>query len=124
MTEQQMLELMANFRRAYAKADRDALLAVTSEDFTWHQHAGDAPHGKVLSGVDELLDEVARRSDDWQDVRYENLFERAAGTELLVQTFTISGVDRGTRFCADAVDLYPVRNGRITRKDTYWKYQS
>ena len=66
---------------------------------------------------------VTRRGQDWQDVRYENMVERAAGTELLVQTFTISGVDRGTPFHADVVDLYPVKDGRITRKDTYWKYQ-
>ena len=123
MSEAEMLELMANFRRAYGRADRAGLEAVTSADFTWHQHEGSAPQGRVLNGIDELLNEIARRSEDWQDVSYDNMVERAAGTDLLVQTFTISGSDKGTPFHADVVDLYPVQDGLITRKDTYWKYQ-
>ena len=123
--EQEMLELMKRFRTAYAKADREGLLAVTSEDFAWHQHYGrddgDRPNGRMLSGVDALLEEIAWRSEHWSDVSYENLQERSAGN-LLVQTFTISGKEDGVSFHADAVDLYPVRDGRITMKDTYWKY--
>ena len=118
-----MLELMANFRRAYGKGDRAGLEAVTSEDFTWHQHEGDAPQGRILNGIDELMTELARRGNDWQDVSYDNMVERAAGNDLLVQTFTIRGTDKGTPFHANVVDLYPVKDGRITRKDTYWKYQ-
>jgi len=39
-----------------------------------------------------------------------------------VQTFTISGIDeQGRPFRSDAVDLYPLRDARIARKDTYWK---
>ena len=61
------------------------------------------------------------RQEHWQNVRYENLEERSAG-DLLVQTFVISGVEDGVAFHASAVDLYPVVAGRISRKDTYWKY--
>lgn len=123
--EQEMLELMKRFRVAYAKADREGLLAVTSEDFEWHQHYGaddgDRPSGRILGGVDALLEEIAWRGEHWSDVSYEGLQERSAG-DLLVQTFTISGKEDGVSFHADAVDLYPVRDGRITMKDTYWKY--
>ncbi|MEM7098558.1 MAG: nuclear transport factor 2 family protein [Pseudomonadota bacterium] len=124
MDETQMLALMVRFRKAYAKADKEALKSVTSDDFTWHQHEGHAPTGRVLDGIEALLSEIERRAKDWQDVRYENMVERAAGNDLLVQTFTISGLDCGTPFHADVVDLYPVRDGQITRKDTYWKYQN
>ena len=123
--EQEMLELMKRFRIAYAKADREGLLAVTSEDFEWHQHYGaddsDRPNGRLLSGVDALLEEIAWRRAHWTDVSYDGLQERSAG-DLLVQTFTICGKEDGVSFHADAVDLYPVRDGLITMKDTYWKY--
>ena len=119
-----LLDLMTSFRKAYAAADREALLAVTTPDFEWHQHAArDAsqlPHGRVLTGIDALLAEIAWRSEHWHDVRYEGLEERATD-DLLVQTFTISGSSDGEPFHAKAVDLYPVRDGRITRKDTFWK---
>ena len=124
-SEQQLLELMTSFRKAYSRGDRDGLLAVTTEDFQWHQHVGrdssDQPTGRILHGVDELLTEVGWRQEHWREVRYENLQERSAG-DLLVQTFVVSGLEDGVAFHARAVDLYPVTDGRISRKDTYWKY--
>ena len=120
-----MLDLMVRFRTAYASANRAELFAVTTEDFEWHQHAADdttqQPEGRILRGVDALLSEIEWRKAHWQEVRYENLEERSAG-DLLVQTFVISGKQDGEAFHAKAVDLYPVVEGRISRKDTYWKY--
>ena len=75
----------------------------------------------MLVGVDAVLAEIAWRAEHWSNVRYEGLEERSAG-DVLVQTFTISGEEDGVPFHARAVDLYPVVDGRITRKDTYWKY--
>ena len=82
----------------------------------------DSPNGHVLKGIDELLEELARSGKQWQQTRYQGLQERVAGDDLLVQIFTISGIDSGTPFHAKVVDLYPVRNKLIIRKDTYWKY--
>ena len=121
-----LLALMKRFREAYASADREALLATTTNDFEWCQHlardADELPSGRTLKGVDALLEEIVWRKEHWQEVRYEGLAERAAGDDLLVQTFTISGFEDGQPFSARAVDLYPVRDGRISKKDTYWKY--
>lgn len=127
MTDARMLELMVRFRTAYSKADRDGLLRVVTADFAWHQHcapnADQLPTGRILNGVDELLTEVLWRREHWRDVNYANLKERAAG-DILVQTFVISGRQDDIEFHANAVDLYPVRDGKIARKDTYWKYTS
>ena len=125
----QMLALMERFRKAYAAGNREELLAVTTPEFLWRQHfassstdAGNSlPDGRVLVGVDALLEEVAWRSQHWSEVRYADLEEQAAQT-LLVQTFTISGKEDGVSFTARAVDLYPVAGGLIAHKDTYWKY--
>jgi len=121
-----LLDLMKRFRLAYGRADRSELLAVTSHDFEWHQHMSDSeddsPNGHVLKGIDELLEELTRRGKQWQQTSYQGMQERVAGDDLLVQTFTISGIDSGTPFHAKVVDLYPVRNKLIIRKDTYWKY--
>ena len=121
-----LLVLMQRFRVAYGSADKEGLLASTSNDFQWCQHVAQSteelPAGRTLQGVDALLDELAWRKQHWQEVRYSDLAERVAGDDLLVQTFTISGLQDGKPFNARAVDLYPVKDGLITRKDTYWKY--
>lgn len=126
MTQEVLLALMKRFRVAYAKADRDELLATTSAGFEWHQHRAreyqQLPTGRVLRGIDAMLEEIAWRQQHWTAVAYEDMQERATG-DLLVQTFTISGKEDGQPFHAKVVDLYPVEGGLITRKDTYWKYQ-
>ena len=126
MSDETLLALMKDFRRAYATADEEKLRAVTTDDFEWHQHVADntdgRPTGRVLIGVDALVAEIKWRSEHWHDTQYENLVERAT-SDMLVQTFTIRGKDDNhEEFYANAVDLYPVRDGRIYRKDTYWKY--
>jgi hypothetical protein len=49
------------------------------------------------------------------------LTERAAG-DVLLQMFTTRGVDENDiSYHVNVVDVYPVREGLICRKDTYWK---
>ena len=52
MHNEDMMELIAQFRKAYGSADRDGLKRVITEDFEWHQHTGDAassgPTGRVV----------------------------------------------------------------------------
>lgn len=93
--------------------------------FEWHTHTFDLSNptstGRVLRGIDEVLTEIAWRNKNWSDVRYDGLVERCA-PNLVTQTFTISGVDRGRHFEVKAVDLYTIDDDDlILRKDTYWK---
>lgn len=116
---------MTRFRHAYAKAEHDLLSEVLADDFVWHTHTfpADAPlsTGRVINGVDAMVEELVWRKENWTDVRFEGLQERFAPS-LVTQTFTISGLDRGTPFNVAAVDLYDLTDDqRIAKKDTYWK---
>lgn len=120
--------VMKNFMRGFGKADRELLANAVTDDFEWHMHwgesEGDQPTGKVLRGLDEVLGEIKRRQAGWTDVSYDDM-ELRYTDDMVVQTFTVSGVDEnGTRFNSDAVDLYPVRDGKLSRKQTYWKQPS
>ena len=122
MTDEEMLAVMAEFRKGYGTGDKKRLLAATTPDFEWHQHYGDeSPTGRVIKGIDGLLEELSWRQEHWRDVTYENLTERAAG-DVILQMFTTRGIDEnGTSYHVNVVDVYPVRDGLICRKDTYWK---
>ena len=114
-----------DFKRAMFRCDADALAATVTGDFVWELHAGaspDAPAGRVLRGPDEMAAEFRRRREEWSDVSYDDVEERLAGSDLIVQTFIVSGTDsRGKRFRSHAVDLYPLRDGRVAAKRTFWK---
>ncbi len=125
MSDEKLMELMARFRKAYSKADRQSLESAITEDFEWRQHDGDlatdSPTGRVIKGIDGLMEELAWRKGNWRNVTYNDLVERPAG-DVILQMFTVTGTDEnGHDFHVNAVDVYSIRDGRIYRKDTYWK---
>ena len=115
-------DLIKAFMKAYQAADEQALAACVSPDFVWHQHVGpDAPHGQTIEGVAATVDVIRWRQANWRDLRYDDMRIRVSD-DLITQSFRVSGVDEnGKAFDVRAVDLYPVRDGRIAAKDTYWK---
>lgn len=120
-------QVMRDFKRGFARVDRASLERAVTDDFEWHLHwydddaSSDRPTGRVLRSLDEVMAEIERRRDHWSELRYDGVEERYTD-DLVVQTFTVSGVDsQGRRFHNAAVDLYPIRDGRIAAKQTYWK---
>ncbi len=132
MTTDGIEAVMRDLKRGFARADRESLARAVTDDFEWHLHwfddggAGgegpdDRPTGRILRGLDQVMAEIERRRDHWHELRYDDVEERYTD-DLVIQTFVVSGVDaNGRRFHNAAVDLYPIRDGRIARKQTYWK---
>lgn len=117
---------MTRFRRAYASADPELLAPVLGPGFEWHTHTFDPQQpnstGRVIHGLDEMVAELQWRKENWLEVRFDGLVEHFA-PGLVTQSFTISGLDRGTRFSVAAVDLYTLDGDElIIKKDTYWKH--
>jgi len=118
-------DMMTRFRWGFASADKEMLDSVLAPGFEWHTHTYPAsartPTGRILYGIDEMIDELEWRKRNWVGVKFEGLDEHFA-PGLVTQRFTISGRDQGTRFHTAAVDLYDVTpDDRILKKATYWK---
>jgi len=120
--------LMTRFRWAYVSMSTEGLTEVLAPGFRWNLHYFNAddplPTGRVLNGLDEMIEELRWRKKNWARVRFSFLAERFA-PRLVVQTFRMSAIDvnDGRTFKVDAVDLYDIMDGRILTKSTYWKYQ-
>ena len=103
------LDLMNRFRAAYVSAEHDQLSAVLGAGFEWHTHTfpTDAPvsTGRVIIGIDAMVEELLWRKENWSKVRFDGLVEHFA-PGLVTQSFTISGIDRGNPFDVAAIDLY------------------
>ena len=126
MQDQGMMELIARFRAAFRAIDRDALSKVLTPDFEWHMHAAttanERPTGHIVHGVDGMIQVLEWRKRHWKQPRTSNLVERPAG-DVILQMFTTTGFDENDRhFHWNVVDVYPVRDGLIAKKDTYWKH--
>ena len=115
-------DLMTRFGKGFFRADPDLLRACVTDDFCWHLHEGpEVPRGRTVRGVDAVVEVIRWRREHWLDVRYDDVHVTTDGTQI-VQTFRVSGIDEhGHRFDCRAVDLYPVRDGLVAAKDSYWK---
>ncbi len=115
-------DLMTLFGQAFVSADAAKLADCLADDFLWHLHEGpDTPHGKTVAGVEGMLEVLKYRRENWKDVRYTDVRVSTDGS-LITQTFRVSGTDEKERaFDVRAVDLYPVENGKLQAKDSYWK---
>lgn len=115
-------KLMAEFGRAWVKADVDGILACVTDDFEWRQAVGpEAPWGRVVRGKEELRQALAERDAAFARLRYSENKVEVYG-DRIVQTFRIAGeTQAGERADWRGCDLYEVRDGRIASKDSYWK---
>jgi hypothetical protein len=114
--------LITEFDNAYAKVDPESFASCVSAEFEWRQHSGPLPLGKTISGIDAVCEEIRWRKKNWKKVQYINQIDHFA-ENMIISSFEVSGTDEnGHDFRVNAVDLYPVENNKIVRKDTYWKY--
>ena len=121
MDQEELKQLFSTFGKAYFRADETLLKKCTTVDFQWLQHAGASPPGDVLKGVEAVCKEISRRKREWKEVLYED-FDNLFTEHMIVSTFLVSGIDESShRFKVRAVDLYTVIDGKISRKDSYWK---
>jgi ketosteroid isomerase-like protein len=122
MTEDANKKLMANFGKAWVKADVEGILACVTDDFEWRQATGsDGPSGRIIQGKDQLRAALAERDKSFADLSYSENKVEVFG-DRIVQTFRISGKTPDGR-AADwrGCDLYHVRDGKLAYKDSYWK---
>ena len=114
--------LVARFLEGFATADSAALTAVVSDDFTWHLHTRRGDYrGRTVNGVGAMIGILQERRSAWRDVRYADVRLIASGDRVF-QTYRVTGNDlESGPFDATGIDLYEIRNGKITLKDSYWK---
>ncbi len=122
-SEDEAMDLLRRFGKAFNRADVEGILACVTEDFVWVQATGpDAPDGQTVQGAEEVRRALAARAKVVRDVRFsETEVHHAPGR--IIGTFRATGsyVADGTAYDVRGVDIYTVRNGLIASKDSYWK---
>ncbi|MBM7368077.1 nuclear transport factor 2 family protein [Gordonia hydrophobica] len=106
---------------AFNAHDLDAIMEFFTEDCVFDASRGPEPHGLRMVGKAAVRSGLAARFDGIPDVQYDADRHWAAGdlavSEWLVSGTTVDGVAVRARGC----DLWEFRDGKIARKDSYWK---
>ena len=108
---------------AFNKHDLDAIMDFFSEDCTFDFPRGPEPWGRRFIGKAQVREGLAGRFKGIPDVHYgeDRHWISVAGNQA-VSEWTLTGTTTsGVKLKVRGCDLWEFKNGKITRKDSYWK---
>ena len=115
----QLVELCAGFN----VHDLDRIMALFAEDCVLEMPRGGDPWGTRWRGKENVRKGLAERFAGLPDVHYgdaQHLVDESAATGITKWTLTGTRPD-GRRVEVWGCDFYTFANGRVVRKDSYWK---
>jgi ketosteroid isomerase-like protein len=109
------------FLDAFNRHDLDAIMSHFAEDCVLEMPRGSDPWGKRYVGKQQVREGLATRFEGVPDVHYAEDRHFVSG-DVGVSQWTLSGTTReGTRIEVRGLDVLDFREGKVVRKDSYWK---
>jgi steroid delta-isomerase-like uncharacterized protein len=106
---------------AFNAHDLDAIMAFFTEDCVLDTPRGPAPGGQRFVGRDQVRAGLQARFDGIPDIAYTDDRHFASG-DRGVSEWTIRGTQaNGEPIEVRGCDLFEFTDGKISRKDSYWK---
>ena len=123
MDDQTAFGVMQRFGKAFFNRDPALLADVLTEDAQWHFAFGaDGPDGRVRTGVAGFLQGARENDALFERLRFEEVVCRGLHGDAFVMTYRVEGRHRGgDAFTLRGIELITVRDGRIAKKDVFWK---
>ena len=109
------------FLDAFNAHDADAIMSFFTEDCVLDLPRGPGPGGRHLEGKEQVREGIQSRLDGIPDVHYGDDRHWVCG-DRAVSEWTL----RGTRHTGEHIevrgcDLFELADGKIRRKDSFWK---
>jgi len=116
------LALLKKLGKGFNAGDVAAVLECVTDDFEWILAGGpEAPHGKIVRGREAVAATITARAREIPELRFSETDLIYAG-DRVVGTYRVTGrYSDGRRIDARGCDIYVIRDGKIARKDSYWK---
>lgn len=121
MSDEPTTAVLQGFLDAFNAHDVDAVMAFFTDDCVFDMPRGPAPGGRRLVGKEQVREGIQSRFDGIPDVEYVDDRHWACG-DRAVSEWTIRGTQRtGERIEVRGCDLFELEDGKIRRKDSFWK---
>ncbi len=123
MNDSEAEAVMARFASAYFSKREDRLADAVTADAEWHFAFGpDGPDGRVRRGVAGFIQGQAENEAMFETLRFDDVVIRGMGEDQIVMTYTANGRRRdGDAFSVRGIELITARDGKLHRKDVFWK---
>lgn len=118
------LELLREVARGFDTHDLDLIMRHFAPDAVFESPRGPEPHGTRYVGEAAIREAFAARFAGIPDVRYRD-DEHFVDGDRGASEWTLSGTTTdGQRIEVRGCDLWVIRDGKIERKDSYWKIRT
>ena len=115
------LDLLQSLLDAFNRHDLDAIMGFFADECVLYMPRGSAPRGDRFVGKADVRAGLSRRFEGLPNVHYGDDRHWVCG-DLGVSEWTLTGTTRtGARIEVRGVDLLEFADGRIMRKDSFWK---
>ena len=112
---------LEGFLDAFNDHDVDAIMSFFSDDCVLDMPRGPGPGGRRLVGKEQVREGIRSRLEGIPDIHYGDERHFACG-DRGVSEWTIRGTQAtGEPIEVRGCDLFEFRDGKISRKDSFWK---
>jgi len=109
-----VLELIETYNDAWNRQDLDAIASLHADAIVFHNHTAD----ERVEGADAVRAHIARIFENWPTLRFSTRSLRV-GDDFAVCEWTARATKDDRTLEWDGVDVFPIVDGKIARKDVY-----
>lgn len=121
MSEGASIEVLQAVLDAFNDHDLDRIIGFFADDCVLEMPRGPSPFGSRFVGKHEVRQGLAGRFKGLPNVHYGNSTHSVDGS-IGISKWTLTGMTpAGIQPEVNGCDFHTFRNGKITRKDSYWK---
>lgn len=116
-----IISILDGLADAFNAHDIDKIMSYFDDDCSLDMPRGPEPHGNCYTGLNNVRRGLLTRFETTPDVHYadvEHFVDGNTGMSKWLLTGTTPG---GTKIEVRGCDFYTFRDGKIVRKDSYWK---
>ena len=120
-TNEAGVETLERLLDAFNAHDLDAVMSFFVDDCVLEMPRGPDPWGRRLEGRDRVREGLAGRFAGIPDVHYGEDRHWVSGSRGCSEWLLTGTTTEGERIEVRGCDLFEFRDGKIARKDSYWK---
>ena len=115
------IEMLEQLLDAFNAHDLDAVMSFFADDCVLEMPRGPHPWGQRFHGRDQVREGLAGRFAGIPDVHYGEDRHWVSGSRGCSEWLLTGTTTGGERIEVRGCDLFEFRDGKVARKDSYWK---
>ena len=124
MDHDEAIRMLEAITTAFDQHDLDAIMVHVADDAVFEGPRGPDPWGQRFVGAAAIRDAFAARFAGIPDIRYQGAAHFVDG-DRGASEWTLSGTTTdGQRIEVRGCDLWTFRDGKVLKKDSYWKLRT